>query len=707
MKIRNEKIRSNAVIASYTAPARWRFGEAGPLNSPVKSGRRLPHSKTLRRFGSCLRAATCVGFVAFVATSIAATLPSDWQHEQTFNVSATGLVKVNLPVETLDAARPALEDLRLYDDAGNEIPYVIEHPVPVPKIVRSAESFQVSLNANNTVMVLETGHAQPLDAVTLETPAMNFIKAVRVESSSDGKMWRTLVQGRPIFRQPYGAANLKISFPPTTAKWLRLTVDDQRSAPIPFTGALVHAATGEPAPVETVPITITERDENPGETRLALDLGAANLDVASLQIETAEPLFTREVSIAVPQIFEDTIREQRIGQGVIYRVAIEGQPASESLSVPLNNRVCSRELILFIKNGDSPPLAIKAVRAERRPVYLVFLARQAGAFHLLTGNARCPAPGYDLAALGMNLKSVPVAAVQIPPPSDNPGFHPPEVLPGLEVAGASLDISDWKFRKPVEISGAGAQQVELDLDVLAHAQPGLGDLRVMRGTNQVPYILQHTSISRSLALTVTTTNDARNPKLSRWLIKLPQANLPLTRLTCVSPTPLFERSLLLYEELTDDRGDKYQHPLGDASWTQTPDRKSKQFTLSLEAVPQSDTLFLETGNGDNPPIELEKFTAVYPVTRVLFKAKSADELFLYYGNPRVSPPRYDLSLVAGQLLTADKKIASLSGEQQLKKPSWQEYQVPGKGGVLFWGILALVVVVLLIIISRLLPKSQS
>ena len=484
-------------------------------------------------------------------------------------------------------------------------------------------------------------------------------------------------------------------------------MDDQRSQPVPFTGARVHAATDEPAPVETIPATIAERDENPGETRLALNLGAANLDVAGLQIETAEPLFTRQVTIAVPQISEDAIREQTIGQGVIYRVAIEGQPASENLSVPLENLVRSRELILFIKNGDSPPLPIKAVRAERRPVYLVFLARQPGAFHLLTGNARCAAPRYDLAALGMNLKSVPVAAIQIPPPSDNPDYHPPEVLPGLEVTGASLDISAWKFRKPVEISGAGAQQVELDLDVLAHAQPGLGDLRVMRGSNQVPYIIQHTSISRSLALTVTTTNDAKNPKLSRWIIKLPQSNLPLTQLACTSPTPLFERSLSLYEELADDRGDKYQHPLGSASWTQTPDRKSKEFSLALDSVPQSDTMFLETENGDNPPIELGKFTAVYPVTRVLFKAKPGDELFLYYGNPRVSPPRYDLSLVAGQLLAADKKIAPLSAEQQLKKPSWQEYEVPGKGGVLFWGILAVVVVVLLIIISRLLPKPQS
>ncbi len=659
----------------------------------------------MKRLNNYLANGLCGCLLWAGLTTTAAELPSDWQHEQTFSVSTTGLVKINLPVETLNAARPALEDLRLYDDAGTEIPYVLARPVPAPKIIQNAKTFQASLNANNTVITLETGLVQPLDAVTLETPAGDFIKAVRIEGSADGKSWRTLAQGRPIFRQAYGAANLEIPFPPTAAKWLRLTVDDQRSQPVPFTGARVHAASGESAPMETTLVTIAERDENPGETRLALDLGAANLDVASLQVETAELLFTRQISIAVPQISEDAIREQMIGQGVIYRVGVEGQPASENLSVPLENRVRSRELILFIKNGDSPPLSIKTVRAERRPVYLVFLARQPGTFHLLTGNARCATPRYDLAALGMNLKSVPVALVQIPPPSDNPAYHPPEVLPGIEMAGASLDTSEWKFRKPLQISGAGAQQVELDLDVLAHMQPGFSDLRVMRGSNQVPYIVQHTSISRSLALTAMMTNDAKNPKLSRWLIKLPQANLPLTRLTCVSATPLFQRSLSLYEELIDDRGDKYRYPLGNATWTQTPDNKSKEFVLTFDSVPQSDTLFLETENGDNPPIELGKFTAAYPVTRVLFKSKADDDLFLYYGNQHVPPPRYDLTLVAGQLLAADKKTVPLGAEQQLNKPSWLEYEVPGKGGVLFWGMLAVVVAVLLIIISRLLPKA--
>jgi len=647
----------------------------------------------------------CTFALVWGFSTCAAGLPSDWQHEQPFNVPASGLVKLSLPVETLDAARPALEDLRLCDDAGNEVPYLIEHPVPVVKVVQNVKSFHVSLTSSNTAIVLETGLTQPLDDVTLETPALSFLKPVRIEGSTDLKRWQPLEQGQPIFRQPDGVNRLHVSFPAGSWPWLRLTVDDQRTPPIPFTGAHIRVAVTEPAPTGWLPVTIAERDENPGETRLALNLGAANLSLTAVQIETAEPLFTRHVTFAVPQVSEDTIHEQTIGQGVVYRVAVGGQPAAESLLAPLESQVRSRELLLFIHNQDSPPLPITAVRVERRPVYLVFLARQAGTYHLLTGNGQCAAPRYDLAALDMNLKSMAVAPIQLPPPANNPDYRPPEVLPGIEATGAALDVTAWKFRQPVRLARAGAQQLELEPDVLAHTQPGFQDLRLLHGSNQVPYILEHTSISRSLAPAVTATNDAKDTKLSRWIIRLPQSRLPVIRLGCATETPLFQREMTLYEELADERGEKYRHPLGGTSWVQKPDRKSWEFFLTLDSPPQSDTLFLETHNGDNPPITLEKFQFFYPATRILFKAGSDDELFLYYGNPRADTPRYDLSLVAGQLLSADKALASPGTEQQLLKSSWREHEIPGQGGVVFWGILALVVVVLLVIISRLLPKS--
>ncbi len=649
----------------------------------------------------------CTYLLAIAVSAGASNLPSDWQYEQQFTVSKAVLMKISLPAETLNAARPGLEDLRLYDDVGNEIPYVIDRPMPSPKVVQAAKSFSVSLNPANTIITLESGIAQPFDAVTLESPAPNFIKSVRVEGSIDGIKWVEIARSRPIFRQRSGAANLKISFPSTVSKWLRLTVDDSRSAPIPFTGAQVHTASGGSAPVETVPATVSERDESPGQTRLAINLGAANLDVAGLEIETTEPLFMRQIAIAVPQVSDSTIREQDIGQGSIYRVAVEGQKPSENLYVPLENSVPTRELILLLKNGDSPPLPVSSVQVEHRPVYLVFLVRDPGIFYLLTGNSHCDAPHYDLAALNMDLKSVAVSTADISAVADNLNFHMPDVLPGLEISGAPLDTSAWKFRKTVKISDTGAEQIELDPDVLARANPDFADLRLMHGSNQVPYIVENTSIERPIGPSVTTTNDAKEPKLSRWLLQLPQAHLPITRLRCVATTPLFQRDLRLYEMVADDRGQNFENGLGEASWTRTPDSKNEEFDLALNQSPQTGSLILDTDNGDNPLLQLEQFKFFYSATRILFKAAPGEELSLYYGNANAAPPRYDLSLVAGQLLAADKNAALLADEEVLQKQSWHAVEINGNANYFFWGVLALVVVVLLILILRLLPKATQ
>jgi hypothetical protein len=282
-----------------------------------------------------------------------------------------------------------------------------------------------------------------------------------------------------------------------------------------------------------------------------------------------------------------------------------------------------------------------------------------------------------------------------------------EPLPATQDPVNPLDISAWSYRKPVTVTRAGIQQLEMDPEVLSRAQPDFADLRLLHNGDQVPYILERTTLQRALTPQVAATNDAHNPKLSRWILKPPQPNLPLTRLTCTAKTSLFQRELTAYEEARDERGEQYQRVLGRASWTRTSSWWKKDFSLTFDSSPQSDKIILETENGDNPPIELENFQLFYPATRILFKANPGDKLFLYYGNPNVNSPRYDLNLVAGDLLAASKSDASLGAEEQLKK-SWQsELEKAGRGGVVFWAVLGLVVVSLLVVIAKLLPKSGN
>ena len=272
-------------------------------------------------------------------------------------------------------------------------------------------------------------------------------------------------------------------------------------------------------------------------------------------------------------------------------------------------------------------------------------------------------------------------------------------------AGAALDTRPWRYRKAVQFARPGPQQVELDLDVLARARPDLADLRLVRDGKQVPYLVERPSLTRSLNPVVAPANDSKQPTLSRWKVTLPRSNLPVSRLECRPRTSLFQRSVRVWEEVPDDRGGRLRRDLGSAEGRRTTDSKDV-LTVVMTATPQADALFLETDNGDNPPIELDNWRVTVPVIRLGFKA--VEPPLLYYGNPSASAPRYDLSLVAMKLLSADKAIATLGTEEVLRKAAWTEGQpLTGVRGWLFWGILALVVVGLIAVIVRLLPKPPA
>src|SRR6202022_4183304 len=72
-----------------------------------------------------------VASAAFVAVpSLLSFEPNEWRQSQALDVPHHGLVRVNLPAATLDVAQPGLEDLRLVDQTGNQVPYLIERPAP-------------------------------------------------------------------------------------------------------------------------------------------------------------------------------------------------------------------------------------------------------------------------------------------------------------------------------------------------------------------------------------------------------------------------------------------------------------------------------------------------------------------------------------------------------------------------------------------------
>ncbi len=662
-----------------------------------------------------LRSRLLHSFSVFVALTIVVDAqtspafdPNEWRNTQTLDVPAKGLVRVNIPATTVNAAQPGLDDLRIIDASGNQVPYLLERLLPDPESSTRPTEFRSTIENGATQLNLKTGTTAPIVGINLETPATRFMKAVDVEGSNDGRTWTKLAGGESLFQLPNGATKLRVSLPEGAWQLLRVTIEELGSPPVPFTGAQLHTARTN-APAETVEVTIKSRDESPGTTRLALDLGAANLTLGSLRIESNEPVFTRAVNLAAPEVSDDGIRERDITSGVIYRVNVNGKNEAH-LEIPLESQIQTRELLVLIRNEDSPPISIDAVRADRRLVRLTFFANQPGLYSLLSGNTQSVAPRYDLSALGGKLKNA--AGMDVVPSelAPNPNYKPSEALAAVTLSGAKIDLAKWKFRKLLPLTQNGVQQVELDPELLARSQPDQGDIRIVHGEYQLPFIFQRTSVSRPISLNATAANDPKKPAFSRWSIKLPQPGVPITRLVCTSSSPLFRRQMRLWEEVTDERGDKFAAELGRATWDQTPNSPKRDLVIELNARPKTDTLFLETDNGDNPAIELRDFRGFYPVRRAVFKATTdpAQPVWVYYGNPDATAPHYDLTLVAGELLKAERSSITAGAEENLSpKPSVAGQTLSGSSRYIFWGALALVVIVLLAIMSRFLPKESQ
>lgn len=636
-------------------------------------------------------------------TGVACALtPNQWQYRQSVDAPAAGLVQVNLPLETSNIARPDLSDLRIIDSNEKEIPFLIDQSTPRPESSIPVTDFRAEIVPEETRLLIRTDNNSIITGVVLDTPASaNFIKAARVEGSKDQKDWRVLTLGAPLFRMGNGAANFRVAFPEGRWQFLRVVLDDSRTPPIPWTSARLIVA-GSSAPTEPVSVTITSRDENPGMTRLGIDLGAANLRMASIRIDTSDPVFTRSVTVAAPELSAQNLQEEILSSAVLYRVNLNGKVAAH-LDLPIDKQIFGRELVLLIDNGDSPPLLISEVRADRRITHLIFFAARPGAYSLLSGNSQCESPRYDLSHLGDQLRDAATIQGQVSLPAQNPGYNPAANLPQDFAAGAKIDVTAWKFRKPIQVAQSGAQQVELDPDILARSAPDFRDLRLVSENTQVPYLIESTSIERIVPFNARSANDPRRPSLSRWQLKLPQP-LPFRRVSCASTSALFERTFRFWEELIDERGDQYPSELAQTTWRRVPNQPGRQLAVSFAAPPKTDTILMETDNGDNPPIELQDFRGYYPVTRIIFVASKSQSIELFYGNEEATAPRYDAKLIAAQLLRSERTSAAL-GPQEILKSERMAETLTGSTRYVFWGVLGIVVIALLALISRLLPKT--
>lgn len=638
--------------------------------------------------------------VSQIASALDATA---WMHQQPFTATEVGITRLELPAETLNASRLQFEDIRLLTPSGTESPFIIERASLRPPRSAAVRNFKSSIADGITLVELETGSVDAIEAVVLDTPSANFIKAARVEASSDGTQWNEIAKNEVVFRQPGGASRLRISFASASHLRLRITFDDKRTLPVPFTGASIEYTDQNPSIVSQGAV-IAQTVEKPRETALTVDLGAANLHIAILRLLVSDPVFSRRVKVSYAHDDNGTTRYTAVGSEVIYRVTTNDGLSTKSLEVPIHQLLPTAKLTVTIDNGDSPPLHVSGIEATRQPVSLIFFAPETGAWKLITGNSTIPAPSYDLGALDKQLRQGNAARAHASALAANADYKEPTALPNVRPEGANIELKKYRYRRSIASDQTGVLRVELDAETLAHAQTSLADLRVVQNEKQIPFLVDRTNAIRSIDASIAKESDPKRRTVSLWKVTMPLNGLPASRLSCTSSTGLFERAVTVWEKLKDSMGNEYRAEIGTAHWTRQSGIKENQFSVSLKSGRLPEGFFVETDNGDNPPIEIADVKLHYGVSAVVAKLIESAPVFLYFGNDEAFAPRYDLQLVRAELLAAQKQNATLGKEEILQAMKKASPEVTA-GSPWLWAALGVVIIALLWVVAKMLPKA--
>ena len=595
-------------------------------------------------------------------------------------------------------------DLRLYDAANREVPYLLVTP-KVEAQWRGTRLLRVAPTKFTSGFEADLEAMLPIDGVRIQGLAAPFLKRVQVEGSGDRSHWTLLVPDATLFDLPNdGLALTALDFAAGSYQYLRFTWDDRASARMALprrVEARVASATRGPAPLRTA-VIVERRPSEPGKSRFRIRLPGAHLPIVAIELTVGGGNVLRTARITEGRLDGSTVVPSELGTATLRRSVRDGLAAA-SLRIPIAPP-SEAQLELAVDDGNNPPLDVTGATAVFATLPFVFFESNGQPLVARYGNDRLAAPKYDLEAERDRVPSLTLAAARWGLPRDAVPAAAADSAVAMPTAGAAIDPQTFRYSRAIPLGAAGLTTLPLDAAALAHGS--LSDVRIATDDgHQVPFLVERLDEPLSVALPAPTRVTVRGepPSRSRYRIQLPYAGLPGARLVLHTDARVFDRQVALEMLPPADADARSRTPvtLVGMAWRHAdPELPAPALTLDVPPVPVAD-LSLIVDEGDNAPLPLHDATLLLPAYRLRFFRDGHTPLMLVYGRPDLGAPRYDLALLAPRLLGAPAQEIAAGAERAVTN-------VTGvTPTVVFWCALALAVLVLLVLIARLLRPSAA
>jgi hypothetical protein len=671
--------------------------------------------------------------ILLVATACAVTVVRAqspalrFTRERNVSTAGTGPQRLAIDATLLEAAKPfrvtaygertvaedGLADLRLFDGQGRPVPHLLIYPPAREPSWTRGTLLPIAATKKNSGFEVDLGRAESTDAIRAEGIPAPFLKRLTLEGSGDRAHWTMLAPEGTLFDLPdERLRETTLTFRRGSYRYLRVTFDDTNSGRVPLPRAVFARSTTGPAPPPPPAATLAfeRRPSEPGRSRYRIRLPAAHLPVVALDLDIGGGHVFRPVVVNESRLAGEEAVPAPLGRATLIRILRDGT-AAQALRIPLTPPA-EAELELVVEDGNNPPLELKGVSASFAELPWIYFEAPDATIVARYGDLTAAPPRFDLEAMRDSINVSALGEATWQPPRMLAESDAKAGAPEFPAAGAAIDTTKFRYTRDIADTSGGLVALPLDAAVLSRSRgpaARFADVRIVDRTNrQIPYVIERRDEPLSIDVPIALATDkqassmGRAPGVNRsvYVIRFPHADLPAGALALETSARIFQRSVELGVLRPPDRRrrDAWFEVIAASTWRHADQQTSAPaLTMRVPTVDRTE-LLLAVDEGDNAPLPVVAARVLLPSYRLRFFRPEKTELRLAYGRDDLPPPRYDLSLLAPQVMGAPAREISATPERaggaETSPPSFVSPRV-------FWAFLSTAVIALLVLIVRL------
>ena len=304
------------------------------------------------------------------------------------SVAQNGFYTIHLSSIIVAESQPQFEDIRIKDNAGSDIPYIIKKQTTATTAT-NVDTFPLTQTNNPGKIVLQNSSGIGTKELVLFIKNTAAIRTVTLSGSDDAVHWFVIKENIVLAKDNDNDAGTSfvqtIHFPYCKYGYFQLSMQGKDALPLNIFKVGVYRTTSTPnRNFDVIPQPkIVQHDSSDKKSYIRLQFDN-NYRIDQLQLSlSGAKFFNRAFTLYN-------------GNTTHNAMLATGKATSGDSSLTLHLQVKANTLLLVINNLDNAPLTLSRATAFQLPVDLIAYLDAGKNYNLFFGNSTLQAPAYDL-----------------------------------------------------------------------------------------------------------------------------------------------------------------------------------------------------------------------------------------------------------------------------------------------------------------------